>query len=230
MPDQAAASLTFNRPKLSTTAPATVLAEYRLASPAENQAKIEQYISLDPAAVSQQSTVTIAAGTVGDIYAITVGGDAPPTAGSSSSTLASQTYLYKQKTGDTPTIIAKALAALIDSDPRVTASSSTGTITVTGAVSGLAFTLDNTGSTTVGNVTIPPVTRAASGSVKHVKVVDIALVFDVSSDGLPTCNISVQWFTGDATSVAFQAPVLYSAKGPRSIDTMQVANGIPRPA
>jgi len=229
MPDQATGTLTFNRPKLSQTAPASVVSECRVATPNENQVKVEQYISLDPSAIIQTSTVTITAGATSDVYSLAIAGDAPPTSGTSNVTLAPGTALYRQKNADTPTIIAQNLAKQLNEDPRVNAKASNGTITITGAVAGLAFTLDNAGSTAVGNVTIAT-TTPASGSVRHVKIMEANLIYSVDPTGLPLCDITVQWFTGDATSVEFQAPVKYAAKGPRSLDTIQIANGIPRPA
>jgi hypothetical protein len=229
MPDQVAGTLSFNRPKLSTTAPAAVTCEYRLSTTADNQVKIEQYASLDPSAVAQVSTIVVKPGAVGDLYSVTLSGDAPPTTGSSNATLEPQTYIYRQKEGDTAAIIAEGLAKAITDDPRVAAKASGGTITVTGAVSGLAFVLDNAGTTTVGNAVIATPTKAA-GNVRHVKVQEIVINYGVNETGLPTLTAFVQWFTGDATSVPFQAPVKYAATGPKTFDAMQVANGIPRPA
>jgi len=87
----------------------------------------------------QKSTVTVTAGTAADKYIVNINGVA---------------YEYDMIQGDSATIIAAALAELIDVDDAVSAVSSVGVVVIRAKFGGNVFTITNVNSTQVGNVVI----------------------------------------------------------------------------
>jgi phage tail sheath gpL-like len=208
----------YNRPKNTSTIATNLGSEYQITTTTENTITIDWFLSLDPTAIAQVSTVTISAGTLNDEYALTV------TSGGSASE-----YMHKQVAGDTATTIASFLATLINTNPNVQAVSAGAVITVTSLIPGQAFTLANTDSTTPANVVIAT-TTANAGTAINRKIAEANVVFSASTTGFPVITLSGQWYDGSATPVLLQAFGPLTGTGNNSLDSIQTAQGIARPS
>lgn len=209
-------TITYDRPNNTAVTATTLETDYQISFPQTNRIRISQFLTLDPAAVAQVSTVTLSAGSTGDDIAIHL-------------TVGATTWVYRHKkaAGDTVTTMAAFLATLINTNPNVSATSALGVITITSAIPGQAFTLANTDSTTAGNVVIASVT-ANSGTALHRKVVDLDVTFDVNSEKFPRVTLGGNWFDGGASPIAVLPVSALTASGPRSIDKLQTDAGIAR--
>lgn len=209
-------TITYPRPVETSTQQVTLETEYRIDTATGNQVKTEWYMTLDPGAVPQVSTVTITAGSTGDDYVISL-----------TSNAVTKAYRHKQEAGETATAIATFLATLINTNPAVKATNAAGVITITSLVPGQAFTLANTGSTTTGNVTIAT-TTANAGTSLHRKIGEATVTFSVSSKGYPEVALSGKWFDGAAIPVQKQVYGPLKGVGYTTIDLLQTAAGIDR--
>ena len=209
-------TLAYDRPANSTVVATTLETDYQVSFPSANTVKITQYLTLDPAAVPQVSTVTLSAGVTGDDIAVHL-------------TVGATTWVYRHKkaAGDTVTTMAAFLAMLINTNPNVSATSSAGVITITSAIPGQAFTLANTDSTTAGNVVIATPT-ANSGTALHRKIVELDVAFTVNTNKFPTITLGGNWYNGAASPVVALPVSVLTTSGPKSIDVYQTDAGIPR--
>lgn len=209
-------TISYDRPNSSTVTSTTLETDYQITFPQANRIRISQFLTLDPAAVAQVSTVTLSAGSTGDDIAIHL-------------TVGSTTWVYRhvKTSSDTVTTMAAFLATLINTNPNVAATSNLGVITITSAIPGQAFTLANTDSTTAGNVVIATPT-ANAGTALHRKVVDLDVTFDVNAQKFPRVTLGGNWFDGGASPVSVLPVSALNVAGPRSIDTLQTDAGVPR--
>ena len=192
--------------------------EYRIVTSVANKITTEWYLTLDPDNVAQVSTVTITAGTTSDEYAVKV------TVGASV-----LTYRHKQVASQNATAIAVFLATIINTNPNVTATSAAAVITIKSLIPGQAFTLDNSDSTTVGNVVIAT-TTANSGTALHRKIGEAELTFSASTAGFPVVSVSGKWYDGASSPVLKQNFGPLVGTGNSTLDAIQTAQGITRPA
>jgi hypothetical protein len=191
---QKIASLTYNETN-TTVASVSRDIEYLVAPDDTNPNKIIVTGSLDLSddGVRQVSTITITSGTTGNEYAVAVQVVGQPTL----------IYRHKQPAGATAVALAAFLATLIDTNPHVVATATGAVITVKSAVAGVAFTLDNSDSTTVGNVVVAT-TTAAAGTAKHRKLFETALIFGVNATGFITVTSDGKFYDGAMTPVLLQ--------------------------
>ena len=209
-------TLSYDRPANSTVVSTKLETDYRISFPSLNTVRITQNLALDPAAVSQVSTVTLAAGSTGDDIAVHL-------------TVGATTWVYRHKkvAGENVTTMAAFLATLINTNPYVAATSIVGVITITSAMPGQAFTLANTDSSTVGNVVIATPT-ANYGTVLHRKIVELDVVFTVNANKFPAITLGGKWYNGAASPVIALPVSVLTTSGPKSIDAYQTDAGIPR--
>ena len=209
-------TISYDRPANSTVVATTLETDYQVSFPSANTVRITQNLTLDPAAVAQVSTVTLSAGSTGDDIAVHL-------------TVGATTWVYRHKkaAGDTVTTMAAFLAMLINTNPNVSATSSTGVITITSAIPGQAFTLANTDSTTAGSVVIATPT-ANSGTALHRKIVELDVAFTVNTNKFPTITLGGNWYNGAASPVVALPVSVLTTSGPKSIDTYQTDAGIAR--
>jgi hypothetical protein len=210
--------LVYGREKNVSTVETTLETEYRIDSlTVGNRVRTEWYMTLDPAAVPQVSTVTITSGVTNDDYVVILTVDA-----------VARAYRHKQVAGDNAASIASFLATLINTHPAVKAVAASGVITITSLIPGQAFTIANTGSTTVGNIVIAT-TTANSGTTLHRKIGEVDLTFTINATGFPVASVSGRWY--DAASLPVQRQVFgpLVGVGYSTIDALQTAAGISRP-
>jgi phage tail sheath gpL-like len=136
----------------------------------------------------QVSTVTCTAGTAADKYIVVINGTA---------------YEYDMGSGDTATIIATALAALIDADDAVTAVNTAGVIVVRARFGGVAFTIANTGSTQPANVVIatPTANSRAAGIQFGAATAGVLAQESNPWTGTATADGTAAWFRIYANAV-----------------------------
>lgn len=217
--EQALGTLQYDRPRLSTTNPTTLKSEYRLvATTEENELKIQQYLSLDPVNVAQETTITITAGIDGDLY------DAIIDDGT-----VSDSYSYRQSGAMTADELAIALAKRIDLHPGVRATVSTNVITVLGVIPGVNITFDESNSTTPGNLAITTPT-AASGTPLHRLISETTINWTTDTLGFAKVSSQSNFYNGDEPPTLSNAGALYDSKSSVSLDSIQTANGIDRAA
>ena len=205
------ANLTYNQVTTTSTSVSRQI-EYQVAPDAVNPNKLVVVgsLNLSDTAVPQVSTITITAGSAGNEYAVTVGVTGSP----------SFTYRHKQVAGDTAASIAQFLATILDTNPNIVASVSGAVITVTGAVAGVAFTLDNSQSTTVGNV-VTATTTAAAGTPKHRKIFDASLIFSVNANGFVTIESDGKFYDAALMPTVLQTFGRVSvANAPKALGTI----------
>lgn len=209
-------TITYDRPNNTVVTTTTLETDYQISFPQTNRIRISQFLTLDPAAVAQVSTVTLSEGLTGDdiVVELTVGANV-------------WHYRHQETAADTVTTMAAFLATLINTNPNVAATSALGVITITSAIPGQAFSLANTGSTTAGNVVIAT-TTANSGTALHRKVVDLDVTFDVNSEKFPRVTLGGNWMDAGASPVAVLPVSALTVNGPRSIDKLQTDAGIAR--
>lgn len=130
-------------------------------------------------------------------------------------------YMTEAHASDTLTTLAAALAASISVDDDVVATSSAGTITVTSATPGRAFTAVTGKSGTVA-ISAGSNTTANSGTAKKRKIAEVELDYATSTDGFLTVTGTVKFFGGEnnpSTPAQTQATAAY--KHPKSIDALR---------
>lgn len=215
-------TISYPRPKNEQTTTTALETEYKVVAPASgtNNVKIEQWMTLDPDNESFVGTVTLTAGTAGDEYVISVDDGTDDLI-----------YRHNQTATDTATTMATFLAAIIDTHPGVRATSAAGVITVTGAIPGVAITVDTSSSTTPANV-VAATSTPASGTALHRKISDITIGWTVDTSGFPTITVDEAIFYSGAaspTSVSTRTNIAVG-KGSKTLDTIQTENGVARPA
>ena len=216
MPDQNVAVLSFERVQ-STAVVTTLETEYRKSvDPTNgNKHKTEQFLTLDPLCASQVNTITIALGVVNDDYAVVI------TSGTDV-----LTYRHRQIAGDTANSIANFLAKIIDTSSYVQATSNAAVITITGAVPGAAFDVDNTTSTTPANLVIAETTPPA-GTPKHRKRWEIIYTFSIKPNGFETVSCEGACYDGANPGTVIQRfGPLALADAPRSLSQIQTEQGV----
>lgn len=158
---------------------------------------VEYWVDMGDA-TAQVDTLTLTAGTAGDIYAldITVGGT-------------TESVEYVMMAGDTADDIAAAIAAEFSSADMTlaAAAASSNVVTVTSASPGSAATLDVTRSTTPGNIAVAN-TVAASGTGNSIKVATHRYWFAVPSGGRNlACYYQNIFFDAAGTAVRTDTPL-----------------------
>lgn len=215
-------SLAYDRARSSTTIETTLNTTYDIITPpGPNQTSEDVYFDLDPTTVAQVDTLTISAGVADDLYTVSIG-DGTTT----------DIYTYRQEAGDTDAIVAASLAQLLDLHPGVRAVAAAAVITITGAHGGETITIDPSASTTPGNAVVASVT-AASGTPLYVKVANITTTKELTSNGtltgFPRFTMTTTFYDGDDTTpVVLLTKPIYTT-GPRSLNEIQVNNGILQP-
>lgn len=193
--------------------------EYR--RPNEFTTEIDQYISLDASAVPQVNTITIVAGTVGDVYSVNVQVDTLVFA-----------VAYIQQTGDNAAVIASRLGAFLDKFEFIETLIVGTLITITSNRPGMALTLSNAQSTNTANVdltlieaAVPSASGGATVGVLTRKVSTTRLVYGVDVDGNPTIDTTIEWFNNNDATPFTTAP-RGKVTHPVALDSMQLANGV----
>jgi hypothetical protein len=102
---------------------------------------------------TQDVVVTITAGSTGDVYSVTIN---------------SNTYSYTQQVGDTASVIATALGALINADLNADSTVVDNAISITTAASGTPFTIHNVGSTSTLNCRINMTIQLPTSTLNNV--------------------------------------------------------------
>lgn len=221
---QTTGSLSYGRPRTSSTVDVTLSTSYDILPPTDPNATSEDfYMDLDPTTVAQESTITIAAGSTDDLYTVSIA-DGTTT----------DIYTYRQEAADTATIIATSLTQLLDLHPGVRVTSATNVITLVGVHGGVAITIDVSDATTPGNLVVATPTTA-SGTPLFVKIATVTTTKELTEafagvNGFPRIFMSVDFYDGDETTPLILATREVSTTGPRSLDEIQVANGIAQPA
>lgn len=130
-------------------------------------------------------------------------------------------YMTEANASDTVNTLAAALAAVINIDNDVVATVSSGTITVTSATPGRAFTAVTGKSGTV-TISAGSTTTANSGTAKKRKLAEVELAYSSSSDGYLTVTGTVRFFGGENNpSTPLQTQTTAAYKHPRSIDAIR---------
>jgi len=217
MSDQGIGSLSYERPKNSATTPTTLETEYRV-SFTGNVGTVEWWMTLDPATVAEETTVTITAGATGNYYVIdvVVGAD-------------SKSYIHKQVAGDTAATIAAYLAKIIDTNPNVRATAASNVISIKAAVPGTDLLIDGTDSTTPANVVVATV-AANGGTALHRKIGEASLTFSINAAGFPEITTNGKWFDGGVSPVQLVPFGPLRATSNKALDAIQTAQGVARPA
>lgn len=219
---QETGSLSYNRPRSSTTVSTTLRTNYDiLPTPAVNQTSQDIYFDLDPTTVPQEDTITISAGITGDIYAVSI-----------SDGTTTDIYYYVQEAGDTDAVVAASLQPLLDLHPGVKVTVASNVLTVEGVHGGETITIDVSASTTAGNLVVANVT-AASGTPLYAKVANIVTETELTSagtnPGFPRLKMITTYYDGDPTTpVVLNTKEVYTTS-PRSLDEIQTNNGIAQP-
>jgi hypothetical protein len=228
MPISNVTTVSYDRP-VSTPTTSTVL-PLRVEADVDATGKtvINLYATLDPANVAEVNTVVITAGATGDIYTLTVVDNVLTTEYQAS---------YKQRSGDTATTIAAALATQLNASPIVKATAATGTVTVTSEIPGRNVTLAKTDSTVATNLVITT-TTPPSGTVLEKKVGTLEVTVgvltgqaDENNNGLVFFNGKDIWYTA-TSDVTIQkqttTPGRIGSNSPLTLDAIQTANGVVR--
>lgn len=214
--DQAVFELSYNRPRdpIANNLTSSFTLENYDDGSGNVGVKITQMINLDPSAVEEVTTLTITAGVTNDLFAVTIAGD---------------TYIYKQKAGDTADIVATELAKRADANPKVKATAAANVVTLTGVVAGETLAITDGGSTTPANMTIAE-TTAASGTAKYRKLSEVVLLPGVDNQKFyPMYTIKTGWFTGaDPATEANQPVSTKTEKYLVSLDAIQTTEGVAR--
>lgn len=213
---QIVSTLSYNR-VTTTSTPTDLATEYKSAI-SGNTFVDEIYLNLDTNAIAQVDRFTLS-GTlaVGDTVTVTIE-DADGN---------EFDYVHVAKSTSIQAAAA-AIAALINLDDDVAAvssfASSTGTVTITSATPGRAFTT-TTGKT--GTVTVSSATTitANAGTPKKRKVAQAEWTTGVSADGSLTVTGVVKFYDGAAVPVQVQSQSTAPYKHPRTIDAVRTAQG-----
>lgn len=210
--------LDYNRPKDSSTTVTNLEAEYKIISTEINKTLIQWFLTLNPANVAQVSTVTITVGSETDEYAVAV------TVGTSV-----MTYRHKQTADDTDNTIAAFLSKIINTNDNIFATHNLNVITITSLIPGQAFTLDNSDSTDTNKVVLAT-TTANSGTPLHRKIADVEVVFSIGANGFPRATFNGKWYDGSSVPVLRQNFGPLVGNGSDTVDSIQTAAGVARPA
>lgn len=231
MPDntsQSVSSVSYQKTVSSTT---TVVLANELVSrinPATNTATVEFWQTLDPTAAAKQDTINVS-GTMAlndQAWIRVVDADAN-----------AAKYILEAQAGMTLAQILAELTSYVNVDDDVTATFatgvSTGTITVTSATPGRAFTVtvgvggSNTGTVAIGTITNVVANAAGSnGSApKKRKLAEVDVVYGPSSDGFLTATNNIRFYTGASVPAVAQNQSSSPYKHPSSIGTIQSNQG-----
>jgi hypothetical protein len=216
--EQFTGTLQFDRPRNVVTASQLLSAEYRLKDTStENQLIVQQYLSLDPDNVAQQNTITITAGSDGDIYDVEIDDGTN-----------NDSYSYRQTGTMSASAIATALAKRIDLHPGIRARAIGNVITAQAIIPGVTLVLDKSASTVPASVAIAE-TVAPVGTPLHRLISETKINWTTDQAGLPKTNYQTTFFNGATTSVVTNNGALFEGKGVLGLDQIQTNNGVARP-
>jgi phage tail sheath gpL-like len=137
---------------------------------------------------AQKDTATLTYGSDGDTYALVING---------------RSYSYATVGGDDATSTAKALAAKVNEDDDVIATSAAGVITIQSMYPGETYTLANTGTTTGGNNVLANVTAASRVNGLHLGVAVAGVMAKEAGtwSGVGVATGTAGWFRYQANPV-----------------------------
>jgi hypothetical protein len=217
----------FSRPRVSNTVEATLATRIETTISAAGVVVLNYYASLDSSCVAEVDTITIAAGSDGDLYAIAVSDDV---------LIQPQYAVHKMSAGQTAAQIATALAAQLNGFQTIKALAAADVITVTSEIPGRTLTISVADSTTPGNLTVaqtvapsgtsierkvavaevkPSVKDVAGNPEKNGTVSFLGRVFHMDTDGMTVLNPSAGFGLLGTDSL-------------RTLDAFQTAAGIAR--
>ena len=202
---------------VTTTSTKTLPNYQEVSFPTANTVRIAHWSSLkdDATAIAQQDSVTISGSIAADdvvwIQIAVSGGTTVK-------------YAAIAVVTDTLTTLAAKLAAAVNLDANVYASSALGVITITSVIPGQAFTTTSgkTGTVTMGS---PATGTANSGTALTRKLMEVDVVFGDSTDGYLTATPTIRSYNGAASPTLVSTQTAAAYKHPSSIDTIRTAQG-----
>lgn len=227
---QAVSSITYDQTAITstpTTLPLTAQAGINFVG-SNKINKVDHYLSFNPAAIAQVSTLTIAATapTAGDTVVVTVtdGSVAPKT----------RVLQYTVQSGDTLADVVEILLALININPYLYASTASVAspyiITTTSAIPGQAHTIAVIETGTSMTISATTVATAASGTVNYGKIftTNISASLSTDTDARFQVGVDLQSFDGAQPTAASSSGliVLAPTKHALSLKALRAARGV----
>lgn len=151
-------NITFERPAAEQTVPTQLKVRTVASIDTNGVVAVDYFFGLNPDAVAEVHSATITVGATGDLYILET---TDPTL------TAPFTAVYRQRAGDTASLIAARLAERINLSPHVRATASAGIITLTSEFPGRDLTVGKAGSTDEAKIVLAVVTNASGTEVER---------------------------------------------------------------